>query len=537
MNTETKQSSDPVVLDADAPVLDDPIAWNIGDEDAEDSKVGESNLDWRDFLVSDLIEGLDADARLPAEQPGVVNGNDLTNIEPLPLKIEPVNRSPASVPQAIPASPINNHKAAKRSLGTGPSRRAKNNKKHKGMPKRPLSAYNLFFQCERYKVFEEARALEGPHLGYEMLGKIMGQRWKEMGEAERDKYNKLSAIDALRFRKEMKEYERKLSQQEKDVDDDDDDDANNTSSIAPEKKEPKAKKSTEKQAKEPSKSASKSSIQDARLLLSSRESTSFDEDSPMSVSTSTSVEGEAEAEPTTPMVRRVSDSETLSPSSSAPSRSVSWEAFVPGSIPLPHSAPPSAYPSRFSSSSYEAKHPQGTMETAPATPYRATYPPGPPPRVYVPHTPPPPVPLLPRSSEPSWFPAASMPPPPPPLWQPLRMPVHHGMHVRLPDPQTGVERGYQVQYKCYRMTRTAADAYLAACCGSGGGDQSSNSSVTSSNQSDDHHRAAPHTFAAHHQMSLEQLLRTPLPPGSQEIVFPQQQQQQRVDAAAAPRSV
>ena len=381
-------SSDPVVLDADAPVLDDPIAWNIGDEDAEDSKVGESNLDWRDFLVSDLIEGLDADAKLTAEQPGAVNGSDLTNIEPLPLKMEPVNRSPASVPQAIPESPLS-HKAAKRSLGTGPSRRAKN-KKHKGMPKRPLSAYNLFFQCERYKVFEEARALEGPHLGYEMLGKIMGHRWKEMSEAEREKYNKLSAIDAIRFRTEMNEYERKLGQQENGEDVNDD---NNTSSVDPEKKETPAKKSTETKAKEPSKSASKSSSQQARPLLSSSESTSFDEDSPMSVSTSTSVEGEAE--PTTPLARQVSDSSPSSP----PSRNVSWDAScVPGSIPLPPSAPTSAYTNRFSSSNYDPR--QGTMEAAPATPYRATYPPGPPPRVYVPPTPPPPVPLLSRSSQP-----------------------------------------------------------------------------------------------------------------------------------------
>jgi len=73
------------------------------------------------------------------------------------------------------------------------------------------------------------------------------------------------------------------------------------------------------------------------------------------------------------------------------------------------------------------------------------------------------------------------------------------MHVRLPDPQTGLERSYKVEYKCYRMTRAEANAYMAACCG-------------------DTSEVAP-SYVTPPPMSLGQLMRTPLPPGAEEIKF------------------
>ena len=96
-------------------------------------------------------------------------------------------------------------------------------------------------------------------------------------------------------------------------------------------------------------------------------------------------------------------------------------------------------------------------------------------------------------------------PPPPPYWDYQsdrnRIPIRNGMCVQLPDPQTGLERSYNVQYKCYRMTRAESKAYMAACCGG--------------ETTGDHPN-----YEALPTMTLEQLLRIPLPPGCEEIKFP-----------------
>ena len=143
-------------------------------------------------------------------------------------------------------------------------------------------------------------------------------------------------------------------------------------------------------------------------------------------------------------------------------------------------------------------------------PYAVCHPP------YVPTyrsaSPPLPVPTMQHQSYPELLPVEDFPPqpsysmpPPLPTWDcPGRIPVRNGMCVQLPDPQTGLERFYKVQYKCYQMTRAEANAYMAACCGDDG-DSSAHESPSYS---------SPPT------MELEQLLRTPLPPGCKEIKFP-----------------
>jgi hypothetical protein len=142
-------------------------------------------------------------------------------------------------------------------------------KKPKNKPKRPLSAYNIFFKDERHNILsnipdkaeddedeedkddddekdEEGRdeekktknvkeepgeeggegvAKEGgekkktsrkkrkrvPHgkIGFESLAKIVGQRWKELPQDELDVYKKRAEEDMKRYRKEMEAYVQK----------------------------------------------------------------------------------------------------------------------------------------------------------------------------------------------------------------------------------------------------------------------------------------------------------------------------------------
>mmetsp|Transcript_55109 Transcript_55109/g.152637 ORF Transcript_55109/g.152637 Transcript_55109/m.152637 type:complete len:455 (-) Transcript_55109:106-1470(-) len=133
-------------------------------------------------------------------------------------------------------------------------------KKPKNKPKRPLSAYNIFFKDERQKILstipdkkegedddedddeeeeekktkteegEDEDKAEGeggkaagakkasgkkrkrvPHgkIGFESLAKIVGQRWKELPPEELDVYKKRAEEDMKRYRKEMEAYVQK----------------------------------------------------------------------------------------------------------------------------------------------------------------------------------------------------------------------------------------------------------------------------------------------------------------------------------------
>jgi hypothetical protein len=80
----------------------------------------------------------------------------------------------------------------------GPSRR---HKKPKGMPKRPLTAYNLFFKSERSKIVDSQR------VGFEELGRIIGARWRAYPTSERAVFEENAQKDVIRYRKEMDSYE------------------------------------------------------------------------------------------------------------------------------------------------------------------------------------------------------------------------------------------------------------------------------------------------------------------------------------------
>jgi HMG (high mobility group) box len=94
-----------------------------------------------------------------------------------------------------------------RNLAIGPSNR-QSKKKIKGLPKRPLSAYNLFFQSERLKIFEEG-LMNHERISFQGLAKLVGQRWQVLDEETRQELRHRSQQDIIRYQKEMKEYREK----------------------------------------------------------------------------------------------------------------------------------------------------------------------------------------------------------------------------------------------------------------------------------------------------------------------------------------
>jgi len=87
----------------------------------------------------------------------------------------------------------------------GPSRRS-GKKKPKGMPKRPLSAYNIFFQQERLRVYEQSN-LSGYRVTFEDLGKEIGMRWRNLSEKDRKQYDQLAGKEIERYRQERDTFE------------------------------------------------------------------------------------------------------------------------------------------------------------------------------------------------------------------------------------------------------------------------------------------------------------------------------------------
>ena len=92
-------------------------------------------------------------------------------------------------------------------------------KKPKDMPRRPLSAYNLFFKEERSKVLAEreasllARQNEPAELPdtelFATMGKTIAARWKTLSSPQRERFKALAAEDMKRYRLEMDAYQLK----------------------------------------------------------------------------------------------------------------------------------------------------------------------------------------------------------------------------------------------------------------------------------------------------------------------------------------
>lgn len=74
-------------------------------------------------------------------------------------------------------------------------------KKDPNAPKRGLSAYMFFANDNRDKVREE-----NPGIKFGEVGKLLGERWKELTEKEKAPYEAKAATDKKRYEKEKAEY-------------------------------------------------------------------------------------------------------------------------------------------------------------------------------------------------------------------------------------------------------------------------------------------------------------------------------------------
>jgi hypothetical protein len=108
-------------------------------------------------------------------------------------------------------------------------------KKPKDKPKRPLSAYNFFFKEEREKILKvvlggddpkvsaelnsdpdseefispemmERLRKDGGKVSFEEMGKLIGQRWKNIDPDRLSKYSEMAGEDTERYKKEMQSY-------------------------------------------------------------------------------------------------------------------------------------------------------------------------------------------------------------------------------------------------------------------------------------------------------------------------------------------
>lgn len=87
-------------------------------------------------------------------------------------------------------------------------------KKPKDMPRRPLSAYNIFFKEERAKLLadRQAKSQTGEEkIGFEKMAKTIGKRWKELSPEEFDRCKQLAREDTERYRREMDAYHHDLA--------------------------------------------------------------------------------------------------------------------------------------------------------------------------------------------------------------------------------------------------------------------------------------------------------------------------------------
>jgi len=110
-----------------------------------------------------------------------------------------------------------------------PKKARTSNKKCKDKPKRPLSAYNIFFKEERQRILatlpeappppspspddeqptkKKRKRAHTPHhkIGFENLAKMVGERWHDLDAESADYYRRKAEEDTVRYRSEMEVY-------------------------------------------------------------------------------------------------------------------------------------------------------------------------------------------------------------------------------------------------------------------------------------------------------------------------------------------
>lgn len=99
-----------------------------------------------------------------------------------------------------------------------PTLRKKRRNKPKDYPKRPLSAYNVFFKETREQILKDKLKTDNPDvkrdhkLDFQTMAKEIAARWKALDTKEKERVEKLAKKDMLRYRDEVKAYEEEMVQ-------------------------------------------------------------------------------------------------------------------------------------------------------------------------------------------------------------------------------------------------------------------------------------------------------------------------------------
>jgi HMG (high mobility group) box len=148
----------------------------------------------------------DEDRKRPARMPkgehdGTSDGESASSAEQLEPKVAVAPSSPS---KKVPAVSV-------RTKGKVTRKGAGGARKEKGMPSRPLSAYNMYFREARLQLMSESPRFQGQERSnnpglFAELGKAIAERWKSISEEDLTKYKNLAAIDMERYSREMSEY-------------------------------------------------------------------------------------------------------------------------------------------------------------------------------------------------------------------------------------------------------------------------------------------------------------------------------------------
>jgi len=80
-------------------------------------------------------------------------------------------------------------------------------------PKGPRNAYMMFIQQSTQKLQKEiGRSPKRKRPRFGAISKELGKRWKALTREERKEFEELSALDKIRYKKEIKEYEESLKE-------------------------------------------------------------------------------------------------------------------------------------------------------------------------------------------------------------------------------------------------------------------------------------------------------------------------------------
>uniref|UniRef100_A0A7S1GNE0 HMG box domain-containing protein n=1 Tax=Cyclophora tenuis TaxID=216820 RepID=A0A7S1GNE0_CYCTE len=102
------------------------------------------------------------------------------------------------------------------SISTSSSTRTSSRKRKRKtttLPKRPLSAYNFFVQKERARLAKENEEQGEKRISFEDLGKMIGNKWRNLPESERLHFQKLAEADMERYTRETEHVEKLRKQQ------------------------------------------------------------------------------------------------------------------------------------------------------------------------------------------------------------------------------------------------------------------------------------------------------------------------------------